>query len=317
MKEDKMLVMLTGGSGLVGKNFIERTVGADFDVVAPTRQELDLLDFPAVQAYMKKLQPTMVVHAAGLVGGIHANMKQPVRFLMENLDMGRNVVWAARQSGVMQLINLGSSCMYPRLAPNPLAEEALLTGELEPTNEGYALAKITVARLCEYITRENQDFKYKTLIPCNLYGRWDKFDPSHSHLIAAIIHKVHEAMKTGKDEVDIWGDGNSRREFLYAADLADCIVHALHHFDVMPSLMNVGPGIDCTINEYYKAVADIVGYKGRFVHDLTKPVGMKQKVVSVSKLNNWGWRSATSLENGLKATYDYYLGYVDGKDGGE
>lgn len=311
-----MRIMLTGGSGLVGRNFLERSVNEDFNVIAPPRQELNLLDYPAVQAYMNNLQPDLVIHAAGLVGGIHANMKEPVRFLMENLDMGRNVVWAARQTGVKRVLNLGSSCMYPRHAPNPLMEEAILSGELEPTNEGYALAKITVARLCEYITRENAVYQYKTLIPCNVYGRWDKFDPVHSHLVAAIIHKIHQAKKAGSNEVDIWGDGSSRREFIFASDLADCLVYAVQHFDAIPPLMNIGPGVDYTIEEYYRAAAEVVGYHGRFVHDLTKPVGMKQKVVSVAKLAACGLRAATGLKDGLAATYRYYLANVVSEDGG-
>ena len=166
---------------MVGRNLLEHCSIGDFDVLAPRRSELDLCDFAAVQAYLQANKPDMVIHAAGKVGGIQANMREPVDFLMANLDMGRNIVWASRQAGIKRLINLGSSCMYPRSHSEPLKEEMVLKGELEPTNEGYALAKVVTARLCEYIMREDASYQYKTLIPCNIYGRYDKFDPVHSH----------------------------------------------------------------------------------------------------------------------------------------
>ena len=250
--------------------------------------------------------PDVVVHAAGRVGGIQANIREPVAFLTENLDMGRNIVMAARASGVKRLLNLGSSCMYPRNAPNPLFEDSVLTGELEPTNEGYALAKILVARLCDYVVREDASFQYKTLVPCNLYGRHDKFDPKHSHLVPAIIHKIHEAKKNGSTEVEVWGTGNARREFMFASDLADCMWRALEHFDSLPPLMNVGLGADLSILDYYHAVARVVGYSGGFVHDLTKPEGMAQKLVSIRRLEKWGWRATTTLDDGIAQTYQFY-----------
>lgn len=300
-------IVLTGGSGLVGRNFLEHPGSREFELFAPASAELDLRDSRAVEFYLSEKRPDLVIHAAGTVGGIQANMKEPVRFLLENLDMGRNVVWAARQAGIKRLINLGSSCMYPRHAPNPLMEETVLTGELEPTNEGYALAKICVARLCEYIHREAPEYRYITLIPCNLYGRWDKFDPAHSHLIAAIIDKIHAAKAAGRNEVEIWGDGTARREFMYAGDLADCLVQAVLRHDELPLLMNVGTGRDCSINEYYEAVAQVVGYSGVFVHDLSRPVGMKQKVVSIARLDEWGWHAKTGILDGVAASYEFYL----------
>ena len=182
-----MRILLTGGGGMVGRNLLEHPSISSFEVIAPSSNELDLLDFKTVQNYLCKHEPDMVIHAAGKVGGIQANMREPVSFLMDNLDMGRNIVWAAHQAGVKQLINLGSSCMYPRNHQEPFVEDMVLKGELEPTNEGYALAKVVVTRLCEYIMREDSRYQYKTLIPFNLYGRYDKFDPSNSHLIPAIL----------------------------------------------------------------------------------------------------------------------------------
>lgn len=306
-----MRILITGASGMVGRNFVEHPKCSSFALLTPSSSELNLLDYQAAEQYISKHKPDIIIHAAGRVGGIQANIKEPVRFLLENLDMGRNIVWAARQAGVKKLINLGSSCMYPRNATNPLKEESLLQGELEPTNEGYALAKITVSRLCIYINQENPEFQYKTILPCNLYGRFDKFDPAHSHLIPAVIHKIHQAKVNNEQEVVIWGDGQARREFMYAGDLADCLVHGVKKFEQMPQVMNAGIGFDYSVNEYYQTVAEVVGYKGTFTYDLTKPVGMKQKVVDVSKLNSWGWKAKTSLHDGLAKTYDFYLKYFN------
>ncbi len=303
----KLRILLTGGGGMVGQNLLEHPAIGEFDVLAPRSGELDLRDFNAVQAYLRAHQPDMVIHAAGKVGGIQANMREPVGFLLENLDMGRNIVWAARQAGIKRLLNLGSSCMYPRNHNEPLREELVLKGELEPTNEGYALAKVVTARLCEYIMREDASYQYKTLIPCNLYGRHDKFDPAHSHLIPAIIHKIHQAKQSGQPTVDIWGDGTARREFMYAGDLADAMVRALKEFDSLPSMMNVGLGYDYTINEYYQAAAAVMGYTGSFVHDLSKPVGMARKLVSVGRQQAWGWMARSDLREGIERTYKYYL----------
>lgn len=302
-----MRILLTGGRGMVGRNIMEHPSTANYEILAPSSDSLDLRDFGSVQEWMDKHRPDMVIHAAGKVGGIQANIREPVNFLLDNLDMGRNVVVAARNLGVTRLINLGSSCMYPRNAQNPLAENMVLRGELEPTNEGYAIAKIAVARLAEYISRETPEFQYKTLIPCNIYGKYDKFDPRFSHMVPAIIYKLHEAMLNDVPLVEIWGDGSARREFMYAGDLADCIWHAVSNFQSLPSIMNVGLGHDLTINDYYKVAAGIIGYAGGFSHDLTKPVGMKQKLVDVGKASEWGWHAKTSLDEGLKKTYQYYL----------
>ena len=292
---------------MVGQNLLEHSAIDEFEMLAPRSSELDLRDFDSVHAYLHKHQPDMVIHAAGKVGGIQANMREPVSFLMDNLDMGRNIVWAAHEAGIKQLINLGSSCMYPRNHSEPLREEMVLKGELEPTNEGYALAKVMTARLCEYIKREDASYQFKTLIPCNIYGRHDKFDPAHSHLVPAIIHKIHQAKVNGSNSVEIWGDGTARREFMYAGDLADAVMRATKNFDTLPDYMNVGLGHDYTINEYYQAAADVIGYAGQFVHDVSKPVGMMRKLVNVERQCAWGWGAQIDLRTGIKKTYDYYL----------
>ena len=303
----KLRILVTGSGGMVGRNLLDHRSISEFEVLAPRRSELDLCDFSALQSYLQSNKPDIVIHAAGKVGGIQANMREPVDFLLANLDMGRNIVWASQQAGIKRLINLGSSCMYPRNHSEPLKEEMVLKGELEPTNEGYALAKVVTARLCEYIMRENASYQYKTLIPCNIYGRYDKFDPVHSHLIPAIIHKVHQAKQSGQALVEIWGDGKARREFMYAGDLSDAIVRAISNFDTLPNYMNVGLGHDHTINDYYQAAAEVMGYAGDFEHDLGKPVGMARKVVSVELQTNWGWSARHELREGIEKTYSYYL----------
>lgn len=300
-------LLLTGAHGMVGRNIQEHADASGFEMLTPSRAALDLTDYAATLAYLQVHQPDIVVHAAGKVGGIQANIKAPVEFLLNNLDMGRNIVWGARQAGIRRFINLGSSCMYPRGHNEALTEDMVLTGELEPTNEGYAIAKVTTARLCDYITREDPTFQYKTLIPCNLYGRFDKFDPKHSHLVPAIILKVHQAMQSNASEVEIWGDGTARREFMYAGDLANAVFRAVQQFDSLPQYMNVGLGHDYTINEYYQAVAQVLGYRGSFVHDLTKPVGMARKLVSVERQQAWGWKARHTLAEGIVKTYNYYL----------
>lgn len=303
----KKKILLTGGSGMVGRNLLENFAIKEFDVFAPRSKELDLRDFNAVQRFLLNKKPDMVIHVAGKVGGIQANMREPVNFLLENMDMGRNIVWASHQVGVKQLINVASSCMYPRNHNEPLSEEMILKGELESTNEGYALAKIVTTKLCEYITREDSSYQYKTLIPCNIYGRHDKFDPLNSHLIPAIIHKLDLAKKSNLTTVDIWGDGTARREFMYAGDLADMIIRAVKEFDTLPAVMNIGLGYDYSINEYYKSVAEVLGYNGVFIHDMSKPVGMARKLVSVERQKVWGWEPKTALITGIESTYKFYL----------
>lgn len=304
-------LMITGGRGMVGRNIVEHARAAEWDVLAPGRAELDLMDRAAVDAYMATHQPDLIIHAAGKVGGIRANMAEPVEFLDQNVMIGRNVIMAARAAGVKRLINLGSTCIYPRNAPNPLGEDLLLTGELEPTNEGYALAKIMALRLCQYIRSEDPSFLYKTLIPCNLFGKHDKFDPKNSHLVPAIIHKVHQAQQSGDATVEIWGDGTARREFMYAEDLVDAIFRAADTLEELPDLINIGVGDDKSINDFYQVVAEVIGWKGAFTHDLSKPAGMARKLSDTRRQQAWGWAPQTSLEEGIAKTYQHYLEIQD------
>ncbi len=197
--------------------------------------------------------------------------------------------------------------MYPRDFSDSIPESAMLSGKLEPTNEGYALGKIVIAKLCEYISKENANLNYKTLVPCNIFGRYDKFCPDKSHLVPAVIQKLHLAKKNNLKSIEIWGDGKARREFMFADDLAECIWKCVKDFESVPSLMNIGQGEDHPIKTYYEVISDIVGYDGDFDYDLSKPVGMKRKLVDSSKCQQWGWRPKHTLQQGVQLTYDYYL----------
>lgn len=299
-------IFLTGGTGMVGSNIREHSESHKYTIFAPSSKEVDLTNYEQVTRYIAEVQPDIIIHSAGLVGGIQANIKNPVGFLVKNLQMGLNVILAAQQNNVKKLLNLASSCMYPRDMEIGLTEDMILKGELEPTNEGYALAKVVATRLCEYMNREDEKWQYKTAIPCNLYGKYDKFDPKHSHMVPAVIRKIYEAKENNIDEVEIWGDGLSRREFMYAGDLADFVYYALAHFDKMPQNLNVGLGRDYTINEYYQAIAKVIGYEGTFTHDLSKPMGMKKKMIDNTLLTAFGWQPKTPLEEGIKQTLEYF-----------
>ena len=299
-------ILITGGSGMVGKNFLEHKDIDNFIVLYPSSHEVNLLNFDQVDSYLKVNQPDLIIHAAGRVGGILANINNPVAFLNENTDMGKNILLAAKKNQIKNLINLSSSCVYPRNINIPLEEKTILTGQLEPTNEGYALAKIHTQRLCQYINQENENYLYKTLIPCNLFGRYDNFDLDTGHLLPNIINKLYHAKKNKDQEVLIWGDGSVRREFMYSGDLADCLFYSINNFDKLPFVMNVGIGFDYSVLEYYKAVANAFSWKGSFKFDLSKPVGQKQKLVSIKKLNKFGWQNQTTLEKAIHQTIGFF-----------
>ena len=303
----KKIILLTGGSGMVGSNIINHNFSQNYKILSPTSSDLNLLNYKDLEDYIKFNKPELVIHAAGIVGGIKANINYPVKFLVDNMQMGLNILMASKTQKVKKFINLSSSCMYPKNARNPLLEDSILKGELEPTNEGYALSKITSTKLCEYISREDSSFLYKTVIPCNLYGKYDDFNYESSHMIPGVIRKIYDAKNKNLEFVNIWGDGLARREFMYAADIADFIYYAIENFVKMPQNINVGLGLDYSIIDYYKIIADVIGYKGKFNHDMSKPTGMKKKLIDIKRLNEFGWSHRTSLELGIKKTYDYFL----------
>jgi GDP-L-fucose synthase len=302
-----MKILLTGGRGMVGRNILEHPLATGLDIHSPGREELDLRNKADVRKYLEKLAPDLIIHAAGRVGGIKANMAFPFEFLLENLEVGTNIISCAAEVGINRLLNLASSCIYPKDIDGALTEDMILSGRLESTNEGYALAKIAALRLCEFANARVERIRYKTLIPCNLYGPHDKFDLASAHLIPAIIAKVHSAKLNRESTVEIWGDGSAKREFMYVEDLAYAVLSAARDYDQVPSLMNVGMGQDHSVLDYYCAVADVAGWQGEFSFDLTKPTGMKRKLLNVDRQIAWGFLPSHNLSAGIRKTYDFYI----------
>lgn len=303
-----MKILVTGASGMLGKALVKAlSEQKSLQILTPSRKELDYADKQAVIDYFKTEHPDFVYHLAAKVGGIAANMADPVGFFYENMQINLNVIHAAHITGVKRFINVGSSCMYPRNR-EILKEEDLLTGELEPTNEGYAISKISSMLFCKYLN-EQFTIQYKTVIPCNLYGEHDHFDLIKAHLVPAVIRKLHEAKIRGNDTVLIWGDGKARREFMHVADLVEGLLKGLTDYDTMPMLMNMGLGHDYSINEYYQIAAKVIGYTGKFQHDLTKPAGMQKKLVNIDRAKAWGWSAKVSIDEGITRVYNNAVAY--------
>lgn len=302
-------VLITGASGFVGRNLVNHKRAADFDLLTPSSSELNLLEYESIRDYLSHNRPAWVIHAAGMVGGIQANLAEPDQFITRNSLMGLNLLNAcATGSSVKNIVNLGSSCMYPVGARNPLLEDKLFTGALEPTNEGYAMAKLLVAKLGQSLRKKNHGIEITTAIPCNLYGVYDHFDPLKSHLLAAIIQKIHNAKNLGSDSIEIWGPGTARREFLFAEDLANCLWMMVERgIQRVPDFVNIGAGQDFSVNEFYQMVARVLAYEGAFVYALDKPVGIHQKLIDSTWVNRWGWYPRVSIEEGLSRTFDFYL----------
>ena len=293
---------MTGAGGFVGRTLLADGRAGEREVLAPDRREVDLHDLGACRAYLERVRPDLIIHLAGRVGGIGANLAAPASFLQENLTIGVNLLRAAFELRTPRLINLASSCMYPKDHQGALKETDLLTGRLEPTNEGYATAKLAIWKLARAMRAARPELAWVTLIPPNLYGPYDHFQPDRSHLVAAAITKVLTAHRTGQDEVEIWGDGTARREFLFAPDLADFIWSHIAKVDQLPETMNIGVGTDHSIDDYYQAISQAVGFGGRFVHDLTRPTGMRRKLLDVALQARLGWRPLTDLATGLSLT---------------
>jgi len=299
-------IFVAGHRGMAGSAIVRRLQAGGYgNLLFRTRAELDLLDRPAVRAFFEGERPEVVVDAAARVGGIVANFEKPVEFLLENLTIQNNLISAAADSGVGKLLFLGSSCIYPKFAPQPIPESALLTGELEPTNDAYALAKIAGIKLCQAYAREYGK-NFISAMPTNLYGPRDNFDLHTSHVLPALIRKVHEAKLRGAKEIPIWGTGSPRREFLHSDDLADACVFLLENYD-SPEIINIGCGDDLTILELVRTVCDVLDFQGELVFDASKPDGTPRKLLDTAKLFALGWRPKIALPDGIRSAYEGFL----------
>lgn len=298
-------VYVAGHRGLVGSAVVRALQRQGYrNLLLRAHAELDLTEQPAVRDFFRRERPEAVIMAAARVGGIYANNSRPALFMRDNLLMQDNVIDAAHRSGVAKFVFLGSSCIYPRLAPQPIKEEYLLTGPLEPTNEWYAIAKIAGLKLCQAYRREF-GFSAISLMPTNLYGPGDNFDKQNSHVLPALVRRFHEAKIGGAESVTVWGSGTPRREFLYVDDLADAVVHLLRNYDAEETV-NIGCGEDVTIRELAGLVMSVIGYQGRLIFDSTKPDGAPRKLLDVSRVNALGWRAQTPLRTGIELTYRWF-----------
>jgi len=312
-------IFIAGHRGMVGSAIVRQLEQREnVELVFARRGELDLVDQKQVQDFFAQQKFDQVYLAAAKVGGINANNEYPAEFIYENLMIEANIIHQAYISGVKKLLFLGSSCIYPKLAKQPMAESALLTGQLEPTNEPYAIAKIAGIKLCESYNRQ-YGVDYRSVMPTNLYGENDNFHPENSHVIPALMRRFHEAKSTNAAEVSVWGSGKPMREFLYVDDMAAASIYVMNLDDAvyqentqpMLSHINVGTGVDCTIKALVETMAEVVGYKGKIVFDATKPDGTPRKLMDVSRLERLGWKAKTTLEDGLKMTYEWFLLHQD------
>ncbi|HEV8184628.1 MAG TPA: GDP-L-fucose synthase [Chthoniobacterales bacterium] len=308
-KSDK--IFIAGHRGLVGSAILRRLQADGFtNLIKRDRDELDLANEPAVAEFFTREKPDIVVLAAAKVGGIKANNDYPVEFLLENLRLQNNVISAAHANDVRKLLFLGSSCIYPKHAPQPIREGALLTGPLEPTNDAYAIAKIAGIKLCQAYASEYGE-NYISAMPTNLYGPHDNFDLASSHVLPALLRKAHEAKTNSASEIVVWGTGEPRREFLHVDDMADACVFLLQSYD-SPEIVNVGCGEDITIRELVELICDVVGFRGEITFDSTKPDGTPRKLLDVSRLTALGWKPKTSLREGIARTYEWFLEHEPG-----
>lgn len=308
-------VLVVGHRGMVGSAIVRRLSGLGYtNVLTLGREDLDLIDQSAVRAYFQSHEIDQVYLAAAKVGGIHANNVYPADFIYDNLMIQANVIEAAHRANVQKLLFLGSSCIYPKHASQPMVEDALLTGTLEPTNEPYAIAKIAGIKLCESYNRQH-DRDYRSVMPTNLYGPNDNYHPDNSHVIPALLRRFHDAVTQQLEEVVIWGSGNPMREFLHVDDMAAASVHVMeldalnYQANTQPMLshINVGTGVDCSIRELAETIAKVTGYQGTLRFDASKPDGTLRKLMDVSRLRSLGWEASISLEKGLSDAYRWFV----------
>ncbi|HUI19986.1 MAG TPA: GDP-L-fucose synthase [Methylocella sp.] len=298
-------IWVAGHRGMVGSAIMRRLARENAEILTVDRSDLDLREQDAVRTWIAQAKPDVIILAAAKVGGILANDSYPADFLFDNLAIETNVIQGAHLAGVDRLVFLGSSCIYPKFAPQPIKEEALLTGPLEPTNEWYAIAKIAGVKMCQAYRRQ-YNRRYISVMPSNLYGQNDNFDLSSSHVLPALIRKFHEAKATGKKEVNVWGTGTPLREFLYVDDLADAVVFLMDHYDGREPI-NCGTGSEVSIRQLAETIGRVVGFEGKLVFDPSKPDGTPRKVMDSSRLAALGWRPKTSLEDGIREVYRWFV----------
>ena len=301
-----MRLLITGGTGMLGSALKRAASAMGHDTSTPTRSELDLRNSSQVNDYFKATRPEAVIHAAARVGGIAANIAHPVEFLTENIEIDNHVLNSAQHSGIQTLLYVASSCMYPKDTANPMKVDQLFTGKLEPTNEAYAIAKMVGTKHVQFVA-ETHGVAWRNIIPSNLYGPYDHFAPSRSHLLAAIIQKVVAAKISGATSVEMWGDGSVRREFTYVEDVADFAVKSLSKLGALPLSMNVGSGVDHSVLEFYEMVIEELKAQVVIKSDLSKPVGMAQKLLDIAVATSYGWKATTGIREGLRTTIDWYL----------
>lgn len=298
-------IYVAGHKGLVGSAIVRKLRESGFkNLILKTRSELDLTDSLSVSKFFQKENPDYVFLAAARCGGIGDNLSHPVEFLQTNLEIQNNIIKSSHKTKVKKLLFLGSSCIYPKECPQPMKEEHLLSGYLESTNEAYSIAKIAGIKLCQAYKKQYGD-NFISIQPCNVYGPLDNFDSNFGHVIGSLISKFHSAKNEGKNSVTCWGTGSARREFIYVDDLADACLFLMLNYEES-DIINVGPGVDCSIKELAETIKSTTEYSGNIEWDITKPDGMMRKLLDVSKLTNLGWTTPTSLEDGLKLTYSYY-----------
>lgn len=307
-------IFVSGHKGMVGSAICRQLENDnDVEVLTASRDDLDLLSQSAVQDFLNREKPDAVILAAAKVGGIHANNEYPAEFIFENLQIQNNVINGSHLADIQSLLFLGSSCIYPKMAEQPMAEDALLSGRLEPTNEPYAIAKIAGIKMCESYNRQyGRD--YRSVMPTNLYGPGDNFHPENSHVLPALMRRFHEAKINGDSEVVVWGSGTPKREFLHVYDMAAASIFVMglaeedYHSKISPmqSHINVGTGVDCTIRELAETLVDIIGFRGKLTFDTSMPDGTPRKLLDVGRLSSLGWQYETSLRAGLENTYGWY-----------
>tara|TARA_B100001057_G_scaffold483732_1_gene560885 strand:+ start:120 stop:1034 length:915 start_codon:yes stop_codon:yes gene_type:complete len=300
-------ILITGSWGMLGKDLVRKL---NYKIFTPNKKKLNLFNFTDTKKYIKKNKINFVIHCAAKVGGIQDNVNHQLEYLVENLNLNKNIIMASHENGVKNFLNIGSSCIYPKNIKKKITENLMFKGDFEPTNEGYAISKYLSIKLCKFISQK-EGYNYKTLIPTNLYGPNDKYDKEKSHLLAAIIKKISDAKKTKNKYVEIWGDGKARREFMYVSDLSDAILFSIKNFNRLPNILNIGTGIDYTVEAYYKKVAKIIYPKVKFYFNRKKPSGMRRKLLDVSKSKKLGWSSKVSLTNGIKKTLKDYKKYYE------